>query len=272
MEIKEMDIMRKYNSYKIIIAYTNGDKEEVKLNGINNNSYKETLTLYKQVKEEYLNSSNIETISFIGQTIDGELGVLFTKELNKKDELTIEEFVNNNLNKSVNETCKEIYYSLELIKAQQEKLSSIVGMYDKKRDIILHMILNSDNNRFSTKEELDEFKINIYDKLKRNEICRREAKDNLAKINGLNSKLKQSNVKLEEIEDIFRIYLKQKEFNLTSEEYKEKVEKTVKYRTEKERIVLMKKYQYRYKKVVNDPTKKELYFYNKVGEGKRKAI
>ncbi len=74
---------RKYESYSIKITYLNGDTEDINYKGINTSSYKDMLKLYKDVKEEYKNES--VTINFVGKTENGELRILFQKEIINKD-------------------------------------------------------------------------------------------------------------------------------------------------------------------------------------------
>lgn len=255
---------RKYNKYKIIVSYTNGDKEEVKLNGINNSSYKETMKLYKDVKDEYINLSSVSTISFLGQTLKGELEAMFTKEVNIKQEQTTEDFIEENINKDVRDTVTEISDRIQLLKTQKESFYSKVMICEKRRDTLLHMVGMLGNKRFTSKENEIQYKIKMLDDIKRNEIERRLAKDNLGDIDKIFTHIESVQSKIKPFCKI------RGKFTMKPETFEKQVEKTIRYKTDKERIRYMSQFQSKYDKVVNDPIKKELFFYNNVGEGKKK--
>lgn len=68
--------MCKYNTYAIEIIHLNGNKQLREAD--DNTSYKETLALYHDVKENYINKDVV--INFMGYA-DNKQGIIFTKKI-----------------------------------------------------------------------------------------------------------------------------------------------------------------------------------------------
>lgn len=109
-------------------------------------------------------------------------------------------------------------------------------------------------------------------KAKENELQRRFAKDNISDINYFNNKLKHEQPRLFQIiNNLSKKRDKRGCDKETPEDFIKRVELTVTYKNDIERVRLIKQYKNKYDKMKNDAVKKTLYFYNHVGEGKRKG-
>ena len=145
---------KRYQKYQIEVVYTNGDKEVLKLAGINTESYSKMLDVYKSVKDKYKNEAI--AIKFLGITKNNGLEVLFTKEF--------KENINNDLERDFVEIAKEISDKLLLISKKIKHDDTMARMMDKKRDVMLHRLRNF------TGDETD--KINFFNELQDIELKR----------------------------------------------------------------------------------------------------
>ncbi|MGL5765722.1 MAG: hypothetical protein ACRCX8_08780 [Sarcina sp.] len=254
-----------YSTYHLEVKYLNGDVENLKINGIHKEgNRKETLDFYNDVKEQYINDKNVASIECIGTNPEGKTWVFFTKEVNTVQEQSTEDFIKNNLEKDVRNVVQEIVQRVDLLQTQKEVLFDKIKIAEKKRDTLLHKVGMIKNNKFATKQDEINYRLNMLEEIELNEDERRKIKLNYADINNIIGKVKDIPYSLE------TFCKDRKAFTMTPEEYEEKVEKVIKYRTDKERIHFMTQFQNKYDRVVNDPIKKELFFYNYVGQGKRK--
>lgn len=251
---------RKYENYKIKITYLNGDTEELNYKGINTNSYKEMLKLYKDVKEQHKEESVV--IDFLGITNTGELGILFTKEVKGKDYLDKQE-----LEMTEEEILKDIQRKMKLLKEKSILTDKLINIENKKQDCILHTIQNIPKN------SSDELKIKMFNELQEIRINRCNLKTKQMKLESLNKNIKD-NYLIDNIDKIIANYNKLSlKLSNIKQSYKfdkiEKVEekfnviKEIKYRNFKERANLMKQLTPKYDKVYDDYIKMTITCYNK---------
>jgi hypothetical protein len=235
---------KKYSSYNVKITYTNGDTEDITLKGINTSDYKEMIKVYNDVKEDHKNDSCI--IDFVGVNDSGELGILFTKEINTK--ITDED----KLKMKVEDIVPQISILLETLKLKREYHNKSQSVDDKKQDIKLHDldITNEDEDILAIAKEIQDIRKQ-----------RREDKDEilfLSFINNIDSMLN----KFKEVNNrIVAVKGGEKFSSDTVEKYN--IIKEVTYRSDKERISLMSQLKPKYDKFVIDELNKKITFYNK---------
>lgn len=121
---------RKYEKYQIEVVYLNGDKETLKLAGINTNSYTKMIEVYKNVKEKY--SDEAKEIKFLGVTKDDQLEILFTKEFKNK--------INTYLDKDFIDIAHEVAEKFNLLSKKLTHDEKMMSAMDKKIDVILHRL------------------------------------------------------------------------------------------------------------------------------------
>lgn len=121
---------RKYEKYQIEVVYLNGDKETLKLAGINTNSYTKMIEVYKNVKEKY--SDEAKEIKFLGVTKDDQLEILFTKEFKNK--------INTDLDKDFIDIAHEVAEKFNLLSKKLTHDEKMMSAMDKKIDVILHRL------------------------------------------------------------------------------------------------------------------------------------
>ena len=171
--------MCKYNQYKIQVVFLDGARETINFKGANTSSYKEMLQVYKTVKKDYQETT--KTISFIGVSTDGEIGILFTKE-NQHNEL-----------KSIDKDTYDIALEIQsLLKTLQEKKSHHINMgqiMDKKQSDLLHKVETFKNKKFKDIYKRDNEKIKLFDELAECRDARRWHKDQKAYIYSLTKKM-----------------------------------------------------------------------------------
>lgn len=247
----------KYSRYLIQITYMNGNKETIEYfnnKHVNTSSYKEMMEVYKNIKEEYSNKSVL--IDFVGQTEDEQLSILFTKKIKqeKLEDKTTFELVED-LNNIVN-TLK--------VKAQQAK--DIYCLVEKEKSVYEHKSIEFiDVIEISEKEKARRF-----DEFRSILLRRREAKNELSNVQSIKVEL-----------DLIHNNTK-KIFNRTFG-YIEKITKTTEcsinntipseldkqcireypYRTEKERLSLIRQLNHKYDRIIAIPEEKILKCYNK---------
>lgn len=259
---------RKYQEYSIKITYLNGDTEDINYKGINTSSYKDMLKLYKDVKEEYKNES--VTINFVGQTENGELGILFQKKIINKD-AKLKEEAEKVKNTSVQEILNQIIDNFNVLKEKRRIAIKNRDSYTKETDIRLHIIEDKlRSNEYVSPEE----KIAMYDRIAKERVIRRQAKNDKYKIDNLYNSFKQIGAKenlcvndiIEILETNINIIDKidSKKYNLTESKAEElKIMKKVTYRNFKDRISKTKQLEKEYDKVYYDNSKMEIICYNK---------
>ncbi|MBN3352018.1 hypothetical protein CF086_17120 [Clostridium botulinum] len=226
------------------------------------------LKLYKDVKEEYKNES--VTINFVGKTENGELRILFQKEIINKD-TELKEYAKKVVNTNTEDIIKNIYSSFKMLNDKRKYNNEQISICDKEQDILLHKIEHFKN------ELGDELKISIFNKIQEIRIQRRKFKEDLDKCGKTNGKLcnyinqKNGGLTTEKFENLLEQILqsiingnnKQYEF-LTDEKVEEfKIMKKVRYKDFKDRIRLTKELQKEYDKVYYDNSKMEITCYNK---------
>jgi len=258
----------KYNSYMVKIMYLNGDTEVIDYKEKDARSYKQVLNLYKETKENYLDTDTCATIQFCGKIDNNtKLEIMFEKEIITEDKFIKEEGERiaeltayqalQNLNKAIAD--------IEKVKARS---NNGLSTFDKAQDVLLHSIENGMKNVTMLE------KIEIYDKLKKLRNDRRINKDTHTLIEHFQENLKRSNVNYsgiqKEISKTLRGYnmyiAKNKHDNLSVEQNKniaDKMCQSVKYRSFKERDITMLRLQKIYAKLTDDVPSMSIFCYNK---------
>lgn len=239
-----MAIQRKYENYKIIITYDNGNTEEINYKGINTSNYKDMLNLYKEAKSNYINEC--VTIDFVGTNSEGEMRIFFTKKIESKSEETKEE------NRSTKDMLINLADILNLLEKQKEKLSAKQGVLDKEEDKELHKIESFNEEIFINKEELIAEKLKIFDNIKNIRKERRLNKEEFGLISCFNQLKGTQGLKdkVNQIIKSFDIKSNKKYQHLTDEKVEQfKIMKRIKYKTEKERMAIVKENLHKFNKV-----------------------
>lgn len=78
---------RKYPTYRVVVNNINGDKQEFNFQGIQGN-YKAMLDRYSEIKEKYGKDKEVLNIQFVGVTEDNKVKIIYTKNVNQKDNNT----------------------------------------------------------------------------------------------------------------------------------------------------------------------------------------
>lgn len=258
--------IRKYENYKIIVTYDNGDKEEINYKGINTSSYKDMLNLYNEVKEKY--SDRCVVIDFVGVGENGNLSVFWTKKIDNKIE---EESIESKTSIELIESMKSI---LETLRKKETNMRDKLGVVNKEQDIQLHKIENFNKNTFVNESDVILEKIRIFDELERIRHERRQVKNEEVLFKDL---LGRFNVKelIEKTGGVIchynKLINKNNNVEYFSDEKLEELEiiKKVKYRTERERISLITQLKPKYDKVYYE--KGEVICYNRGYGSNKKA-
>ncbi|MEG2786448.1 MAG: hypothetical protein RR942_01415 [Romboutsia sp.] len=256
---------RKYDQYKIKITYHNGDIEEIKYeSNINKSNYKEMLEVYRATKADYEDDKTVGMINFIGISEKGEVGIIFTKEVSK----LIDDKISTQLARDCRDVMKEACNIFRILKEQNIYYGEIIGKCEKRRDTLSHQILLLDNDNLEG-AELSLKEHEIITEQKEVELLRRKAKNNKT---DLVSFFKKAN--LNNIITILEEYSQPRDLNgcdkESTKDFKDRVEKEFTYKTEKQRIHYMSQFKNKFDEVKHDAVNKTLYFYNHVGEGKKK--
>lgn len=256
---------RKYDEYRIKITYMNGVENITYKSNVDKSDYKEMLKAYKETKTELSHDKNVAAIDFVGVSENGEIGVMWTKEVNK----LIPEDLIDDLDRDCREITKEITHLLNVLIEQKQYSKDKVDECEKKRDTLLKKVLLMNNSGLS-KEEMMNYKINLIDQQHKNETLRKIAKNNKADLIKLHNQIDiQSIIKQFESFDKPRDL---KGFDKeTPKDYENRVQQEFKYNTEKERISIILKNEQKFDTYKINPKNKTIFFYNHVGEGKRKS-
>lgn len=255
---------RKYDRYNIKITYHNGDVEEVNYkSNIDTSNYKEMLKIYRQTKMEYLNNKDVAIIDFVGISEQGEIGILFTKEISKY----IEQNMLNDLNRDCRDVVKDIITLFNVLKQQKDYYKEIKEECEKRKDTLLHEILLIDNDNTDDRTLLEH---NLIIKQRDNELRRKNAKNNITDLISLNKKF-NINATVNSLKDFANKRNLKGCDKESPKAYKNRVEFKVTYKDDIERVRLIRLYKHQYDEMKNDVANKTLYFYNHVGEGKKKS-
>jgi hypothetical protein len=235
---------KKYSSYNVKITYTNGDTEDITLKGINTSDYKEMIKVYNDVKEDHKNDSCI--IDFVGVNDSGELGILFTKEINTKTTDV------DKIKMKTKDIVSNIEDLLKILKLKKEYHRKSQGLCDKEEDKLLHDI------QFYKGDDLG--KIKLFDKIQELRLERMDEKNELRFLSlfpSLDDTLKgiyEMTKKIDKIESGVG-YSEEtiKDYDIIRE---------VTYKNDKERISLMSQLKPKYEKTVVDEANKKITFYN----------
>ncbi|MBN3376346.1 hypothetical protein CF087_21150 [Clostridium botulinum] len=259
---------RKYQEYLITITYLNGDKENLKYKGINTSNYNDMLNLYRDIKEQYKNESVI--IDFIGKSADGQMDIMWQKEIVNKD-AKIKEYAEKVVNTEIEDIIKDIYNSFKLLNDKRKYSNEQINIYNKKQDILLHKIEHFNN------ELGNEIKISIFDNIQAIRIQRRKLKEDLENLTNFNGMLchyknkvnkrltteQTEKILMTALESIQKIDNKEYTF-LTDEKVEElKIMKEVRYKKQTERVKLMQQLKKEFDKIYCDESKMKIVCYNK---------
>lgn len=129
---------RKYSKYEIKVTYTNGDIENIKLSGIDNGSYTAMLDMYKQIKERYKDTEC--NIDFVGVSDNGEMGILFTKEIKNNNKPWFVEEAEQYTEQSMFNLVQQLHDTINLIERRGNWMTGELDLLNKMQDIYLHRI------------------------------------------------------------------------------------------------------------------------------------
>lgn len=242
---------RKFQNYKLKINYPNGDTEDVNFKGINTSNYKDMLNLYKEVKEQYKDVCC--TIDFIGESENGDLGILFTKCIEIKEDQ------NSDMMRNTFDIASEIRYLLKLLNKKEKYHNHVLPALNKKQDVMLHQMENI-NKYKGTKNEILIKKVQLVDEVYSIRSSRRFHKNELKYIKMIKDKV-EINSLLEKF-NINRIKTSHDFVETEKDMDRRRVMKEVRYKSDKERLNLMKQLEYKYSKIVNDAVGRKLICYN----------
>ncbi|MBD5589107.1 hypothetical protein [Clostridium botulinum] len=259
---------KKYQEYSIKITYLNGDTEDISYKGINTSNWNDMLKLYRDIKEKYLDESVV--IYFIGKTLDGQFKIIWHKEIINKD-AELKEEAEEIANTSVQEVLNQIINNFNVLKEKRRIAIKNRDSYTKETDIRLHIMEDKlRSNDYVSPEE----KIAMYDRIAKERVIRRQAKNDKYKIDNLYNSFNQIGAKenlcvndiIEILETNINIMDKidSKKYNLTESKAEElKIMKKVTYRNFKDRINKTKQLEKEFDKVYYDNSKMEITCYNK---------
>lgn len=243
---------RIYKSYKIRVINDDGEKYIDFNKNIDATSYNTIIKYYHTTKHKYQDENC--KVEMIGVHEDETIGsVIFSKTFSKE---VVED---KEILKSTDEIVSDIKSLLELLDRKNEYHNSMRSAFDKKQDVLLHKVetLSSIN---PTKVNIIDEKLKIIDELEEVRIDRRINKNEARKLQYLHSK-----INLQEIINKFaqiKIPIDTKEYEYVSGDIEEQMMKEIKYSNDKQRINIMKQINGKYKKIVNDETRKVLICYN----------
>ena len=242
--------MKKYNSYEIEVLFINGNKQIKKAK--NANSYADTLKLYRQIKNKYMNKN--VTINFIGRNGQNKK-IFFRKQCTtiKTDTHNIKELI-----ESINQLALEL-------QNQYRCIGDKISYYDKQRSNIDHTCIEAINIESIT----DQDKIQIFDQLREIQLARRHYKilqDISQSTNdALDTVINQSNIILDKYNNIVRRNNKKLNKILKNNNSNMNTHKIIKikYTDFKDRMRIMSNIERKYDKIIHIPEEKVLACYNK---------
>lgn len=245
---------RIYSSYKIRVSNEEGEKY-INLNGnIDTTSYSTMLEYYHMTK--YKHQEENCTIELLGVYEDGNIGsVIFSKTFCKE--------VNNNkeLLRSTDEIVSNIRFLLNLLEEKKTYHSEMQSAEDKKINIIRHQVLTLSKFQ-GTKEELIQEKLKLVDNLEQAELSRRDHKDEMEKLISLNKRIKIHNLS-EQFNNIEIPISKEYEYLSDKKVEELNIIREYRYRTDKERLSLMRQLKNKYSRLVVDSINSKIIAYNK---------
>ncbi|HFD2052206.1 TPA: hypothetical protein ACF2DE_002937 [Clostridium perfringens] len=249
---------RKYESYKVIVSFYNGEKEEIKYNGIRQTSYIDMLKAYRETKELYKDKSC--RIDFIGVSANGELEVRWFKEFKgeeKEFQIKAREYAETNSF----ELMENIINSIALLNKRNYYLKNRRDVLEKAQDIILHKIEHFDISGLGNEEKLE-----LFNELENIRKERREVKEDLKNIHTIREKIKFPN----NLEDVLNDLVELKNRTENSIKYLNDVElenkkiwKKKKYTSIEQRNLIAEKLKRKYDRVVWNDAECIIYAYNK---------
>lgn len=249
---------RKYESYKVIVSFDNGEREEIKYNGVKQSSYVDMLKAYRQTKELYKDRSC--RIEFIGVSSEGKLEVRWFKEfIGEEKDFQIEAKKYANTNSF--ELIENIINSIVLLDKRNYYLKNRRDVLEKAQDILLHKIEHFDISGLGDKEKLE-----LFDELERIRKERREIKEDLKNI-----KIIRDNIKFpENLEQVLNNLMEIKSRTENSIKYLNDVElenkkiwKKKKYNNIEQRNLIAEKLKKKYDRVIWNDAECVIYAYNK---------
>lgn len=242
--------MCKYNTYAIEIIHLNGNRQLRETQ--NPESYKSTMSLYRQIKENYTDKDVI--INFIGLR-EGEKKIFFTKKNNSFEED----------NQNIKELIDTIYESSKELQKRFENIKNKVAIYDKKKSNIDHLLVEAVDVSQLTEED----KAKIFDKLREINLLRRDYK----MLNNVRWKCQREiNFLVQNSQKILNSYEKNIKINngklkdlidRDGKQVKMHIVKEYPYKSFKHRMHLMKQVEKKYDRVINLSEQNKLVCYNK---------
>ena len=238
---------KKYSQYKIILTTLDGSKKKISTSSIKKYSYSMMVDEYKKVRDSI--SNDVVKISFIGVN-DTDEGILFTKEYEVKD--------NNKYSKttSVEELIQQAKEIFDILSQKKEYHNQMKGVYDKQSNVLLHAIETIDRYDGDIEQE----KLRIMDELIKVRSTRRINKNEWIKSTKIHMSIEKIKSELDEI----KIPIDTTEYKHLDKASTEKlIMKEVFYKTDKERVHLIKQLNKQYGKIVTDEENKKIICYNK---------
>lgn len=240
--------MKKYNQYKIILTKQDGSKKKISTSAIKKHSYRNMMEEYKKIRDNI--SNDIIQIDFIGVGEGENEGVLFTKEYEVKE--------NNKYSKtaSVEELVQQAKEIFDILAQKKEYHNQMKSIFDKQTNVLIHATETIDKYEGNIEQE----KLRIMDELIRVRNARRVNKNEWIKSTKIHNSIEKIKSELDEI----KIPIDTTEYKHLDKASTEKlIMKEVNYKTDKQRVSLIKQLNKQYGKVVTDEENKKIICYNK---------
>ncbi|EKS4345175.1 hypothetical protein QB607_003179 [Clostridium botulinum] len=245
----------------------------MKYKGINTSNYNDMLNLYRDIKEQYKNESVI--IDFIGKSADGQMNIMWQKEIVNKD-AKIKEYAERVTNIEVKDIAQIIIDNFKMLRDKKELAIKEISVNSKLVDAQLHNMEEYKKRELNGEYISPELKIAIFDTIAEQRLERRKGQKDKQKIDILENYLSsyKSNFNTLSLENIIGLLGKNieniesidnKKYDVLTEKKAEelKIIKKVSYKNFKDRINKMKQLQKEYDKVYYDNSKMEIICYNK---------
>lgn len=245
---------RKYEKYKITVKYLNGDTEDINLSGINTSNYSKMLEVYHRIKSTY--ADKVKTIDFVGVGQDGNMNIMFTKEIKPQGR--------EDLKQDIKDIMNNISKQIQLVKDKNFHHHNLIDALNKKEDVKLHELESLEKIIFKSDIEKDKEILRIGKELAEIRLERRWHKDQFAMIQKLQSnKVGNEEINFTHLSNVFKSKDNNKNqikpLNMkVAEELKIYKEEVIKDKDKQ-----MEKLKKSYERVVVDEVDNKLIAYNK---------
>lgn len=244
---------RKYEKYKITVKYLNGDTEDINLSGINTSNYSKMLEVYHRIKSTYADKA--KTIDFVGVGQDGNMSIMFTKEIKPQGR--------EELKQDIKDIMNNISKQLQLIKDKNFYHHDLIDALNKKEDVKLHELESLEKIKFKSEIEKDKEILRIGKELAEIRLERRWHKDQFAMIHKLQSnKVGNEEINFTHISNVFKFKDNKTQIKPLNMKVAEEL-KIYKEEIIKDKDKQMEKLKKNYEKIVVDPVENKFICYNK---------